>query len=93
MESETNQRTYSGSVAHNLCEVLNNTLGNVLPKVINQVIDEGNDSHSGVVKVGDRLFLMVQELMRVKIKTNKFPQGLGKRWLRKPCKSVNFSEA
>ena len=36
--------------------------------VLNQVSDEGDGIHTGVLKVGEWLFLMVHKLMRVTLK-------------------------
>ena len=52
-------------MAQNLHDVSNQTLVVVLPAALNQVSDEGDVSHPGVVKVGGREFLVVHEFIRV----------------------------
>ena len=43
-------------------------MGDILSTVINQVSDEDDGSHPGVVKFGERGFMMVHEIIRATLK-------------------------
>ena len=58
----------AGIASQNLREVSKQTLGGVLPTVINHIVYKGDVSDLGFVKVNDWGALMVHELMRVTLK-------------------------
>ena len=62
-------------MAHNTREESKQTLGDVLPAVLHQVIYEGDVSHPEVLKVVNLGVLMVHYLMRVTLKPINFLEG------------------
>ena len=61
-------------MAQNIHEVSKQNLGGVLPAVLKQFSDEGDVIHLGVIKVNERVVLMVHELIRVTLKETHYVQ-------------------
>ena len=58
----------AGISAHIIHGESKQTLGDILPVVLNQVSDEGGGSHTGVVQVVNRVVMMLQKVVRVTLK-------------------------